>query len=147
LREATLRPSRVRVVHAWLPTAYSVGTWAVSPAPHAVENDIATKREAALADFREHVLAARYRENAGDVPVDVVGVEGVPDEVLVEQARDADLLVVGTRGHGQLASLVLGSVSRACAQHATCPVTIVPPQPIDASRARVMPPAETVGAR
>lgn len=45
---------------------------------------------------------------------------------LVDQARGADLLVVGSRGRGGFTGLVLGSVSQQCAHHATCPVTIVP---------------------
>ncbi|MGZ4316294.1 MAG: universal stress protein [Gaiellaceae bacterium] len=67
-------------------------------------------------------------ETAGDgVRVVQQVVEGFPAEVLVRAATDADLLVVGSRGHGGFVGLLLGSVSQQCAQHASCPVVIVPP--------------------
>lgn len=47
-------------------------------------------------------------------------------EVLLDRARHADHLVVGSRGLGQLRAVVLGSVSRYCVHHAPCPVTVVP---------------------
>ena len=45
--------------------------------------------------------------------------------MLVDEAEGADLLVVGSRGHGGFAGLLLGSVSQQCAQHASCPVVII----------------------
>jgi len=61
--------------------------------------------------------------------VDIVThvVEGHPAEVLPHTAIGADLLVVGSRGHGTFAGILLGSVSQHCAQHAPCPVVVVPP--------------------
>jgi nucleotide-binding universal stress UspA family protein len=52
-------------------------------------------------------------------------VEGTAGAALVDESRNADLLVVGSRGHGGFAQLLLGSVSQQCAQHAACPVVIV----------------------
>jgi nucleotide-binding universal stress UspA family protein len=48
--------------------------------------------------------------------------------VLVEELGDADLLVVGSRGLGGFAQLLLGSVSQRCDHHAECPVVIVRPR-------------------
>ena len=52
-------------------------------------------------------------------------VEGYPPSVLVEESSGANLLVVGSRGHGTFAEALLGSVSQHCSHHARCPVVIV----------------------
>ncbi len=51
--------------------------------------------------------------------------EGHPAFVLTDAAKDAELLVVGSRGHGAFAGMLLGSVSEYCASHASCPVVVV----------------------
>ena len=50
---------------------------------------------------------------------------GPPAKVLVEESRDAQLLVVGRRGRGGFLAQVMGSVSGACVAHAQCPVLVV----------------------
>jgi nucleotide-binding universal stress UspA family protein len=52
-------------------------------------------------------------------------IQGNPAQVLLEAAANADLLVVGSRGHGGFTGALLGSVSQHCAQHSQCPVVIV----------------------
>jgi nucleotide-binding universal stress UspA family protein len=52
--------------------------------------------------------------------------EGNAAQILIEAADAADLLVVGSRGHGGFAEALLGSVSQHCVHHARCPVVIIP---------------------
>lgn len=52
-------------------------------------------------------------------------VEGHPAPVLVEASKGADLLVVGSRGHGEFAGMLLGSVSEHCVSNAPCPVLVL----------------------
>jgi nucleotide-binding universal stress UspA family protein len=84
-------------------------------------------------DYRPDQEAARIQADALAAAADVldgVGTEKVVAEgqaaiVLVDASKRADLLVVGTRGHGEVAGLLLGSVSEYCAAHAECPVVVV----------------------
>ena len=73
------------------------------------------------------VLADKAAANVG-LPNDRVTTAvaaGAAGDCLVKAAAGADLLVVGSRGHGGLSAALLGSVSTYCAQHAPCPVVIV----------------------
>jgi nucleotide-binding universal stress UspA family protein len=66
------------------------------------------------------------RELPGPVPeVHVHAVMGAPSGVLVRESEGADLLVLGSRGHGGFHSMLLGSTSIHCTMHATCPVAVV----------------------
>jgi nucleotide-binding universal stress UspA family protein len=59
--------------------------------------------------------------------VTIQAVSGNPAEQLCAAARDADMIVVGTRGAGGFARLLLGSVSTHLTHHAPCPVVVIPP--------------------
>ncbi|MGO8873013.1 MAG: universal stress protein [Acidimicrobiales bacterium] len=58
------------------------------------------------------------------VPVRARAVEGHPAEVLVAASAHGDLLVVGSRGHGEVAGMLLGSVSQHCVTHAHSSVLV-----------------------
>ena len=80
----------------------------------------------------EAALDATVREaipDVSDVKIEQRVVQGTPGAALVDESHNADLLVVGSRGHGGFASLLLGSVSQQCAHHAACPVVIVRSKP------------------
>lgn len=71
-------------------------------------------------------MKAVVEEVVGDseVTVEPVAIAGPPASVLVDAARDADMLVIGSRGHGGFTALLLGSVSQQLAHHAPCPLVI-----------------------
>jgi nucleotide-binding universal stress UspA family protein len=70
------------------------------------------------------------------VEIETVVLEGDPAEILCRRAAGVDLLVVGARGHGTLAGLLVGSVSSKCAHHSPRPVAVVPaPHPFERAEA------------
>jgi nucleotide-binding universal stress UspA family protein len=70
--------------------------------------------------------AAAQLGEAQPLSVTVRAVNGLPAQELIEASRDADLLVVGSRGGGGFARLMMGSVSDQVVRHAHCPVVVVP---------------------
>jgi nucleotide-binding universal stress UspA family protein len=73
-----------------------------------------------------HRVLAELLPEPRPVVVNAVVVEGAPAQVLVEMACNAELLVVGSRGRGGFAGLLLGSVSQRCVERSPCPVVVVP---------------------
>jgi nucleotide-binding universal stress UspA family protein len=121
--EALLRNATLRAVHAWQ-FGY-IGYTGFEGAVPAVGGDIAELRAAAAAALDATVRAAL--PDPGGVEIEQRVVEGTAGAVLVDESSRADLLVVGSRGHGGFAQLLLGSVGQQCAHHAACPVVIVRP--------------------
>ena len=121
--EARLRGATIHAVHAW---QYGyIGYVGPEGNVPLVGADIEQLRAAA-----EAALEASVREALPDTDVEIKlqAIQGTPAGVLVEESRNADLLVVGSRGHGGFVGLLLGSVSQQCAHHAACPVVIVHPR-------------------
>ena len=116
--EARLRGLPLRIVCAWEPSgsAYAGEAFAVT-----ADAFVAGEQHA-----QEVVRATLERVPHDGIEVEAVSVEGSAATALLEEAAEAALLVVGTRGRGATRRLVLGSVSNEVAHHARCPVTIVP---------------------
>jgi nucleotide-binding universal stress UspA family protein len=116
IRQAKLTGAAVQAVTAWrFPVGYGM----------------ATVDGGSVIDFEtsaKQILTEALAEVSGlhpEVPVRPLVIEGHAAEVLLNAARGAELLVVGSRGHGGFASALLGSVSMYCVLHAHCPVLVV----------------------
>jgi nucleotide-binding universal stress UspA family protein len=118
LAEARLRDDVLRVVCAWdiQPIAYGAMGF-IPPVDPASSKRAAEEAVAQLLDA--------HAGTAKGVRVERSIVQGAAADVLVEAAKGADLLVVGSRGHGSAAGLLLGSVSMRSAHLAPCPTVIV----------------------
>ena len=119
LEEAQLRKLPLRIVCSWeVPSIEYAGAAYVSTP------DLSQDAE----QHAEDVLAEAAKQVGSDpgIHVETVAIQGHAATVLVEQAKDATLLVVGSRGRSGLKSIVLGSVSQAVAHHCKCPLTIIP---------------------
>jgi nucleotide-binding universal stress UspA family protein len=80
--------------------------------------------EAAAWDTLDHVIGSLEEPDTAEVAREVH--RGHTGRVLMELSADADLLVVGARGHGGFLALLLGSVSTYAVHHSSCPVVVVP---------------------
>jgi nucleotide-binding universal stress UspA family protein len=151
IAEARLRQARLRAVHVWTPdyaAGYLGGGYASMGGGYgylgADAADYVSGMRQAAEEMLERVMAEMAVEAEG-VAIDRAVIEGVAARVLVEATGPDDLLVVGSRGHGGFAGLLLGSVGQQCAHHARCPVVIVhPPKP--ASEAEIADAAQVASA-
>ncbi|MGO9221204.1 MAG: universal stress protein [Streptosporangiaceae bacterium] len=119
VQQAGLTGANVDAVIAW---HYPVLAVPVGPAPAAML-DTADFEKAADEVLTDAISAAV--ESSSDVRVRAQVKEGNAAQVLLDAAQGADLLVVGSRGHGGFAEALLGSVSQHCVHHAPCAVVIV----------------------
>ncbi|WP_199701972.1 universal stress protein [Jiangella rhizosphaerae] len=119
--EARLRGAALHVVYGlWMPmAAVPFGGAAVLPPSDELRAYATEILDTAL---------QRAKETAPGLDVDTLLILRPPAEALLEAAKDADLVVTGTRGLGTIGSIVLGSVSGRLATHAPCPAVVVPPE-------------------
>lgn len=116
IRQGTLTGATVEGVIAWeLPVNYG------TPAP------LIPPRTELEKVAREIITLAIADVSSPDEQVTIRGkvVEGNAPRVLLDASAGADLLVVGSRGHGGFVEALLGSVGQHCVHHATCPVVVV----------------------
>ncbi len=115
-RQRELSGGRLLVIAAWYPPiSYSASV--VTP-----DVDLEGGTQAILADVLTEVFGSARPTN-----IESRVVYGNPAQVLLDAANGADLLVVGSRGHGGLTGMLLGSVSKYCVTHAKCPVIVFRP--------------------
>jgi nucleotide-binding universal stress UspA family protein len=119
VQQAERTGAMVDEVHALaFPAEYMVGYgWAPS---YTGAEDREKAGEQLLANITAEVVGAH-----SPVTIRTRTVEGHPAYALMNAAEGADLLVLGSRGHGGFVGALLGSVSQHCVQHATCPVVVI----------------------
>ncbi|EST39725.1 hypothetical protein N566_00305 [Streptomycetaceae bacterium MP113-05] len=120
--EASLRRVGLLAVHAWTP-------WNVEPPHPSDPSEPYAAAPGALAAQEERLLAESltgHCQRYPDVAVERRPVRGETREALIEASRDAQMVVVGSRGRGGFKGLMLGSVSQALLHHAHCTVAVVP---------------------
>jgi nucleotide-binding universal stress UspA family protein len=113
-RQAALTGARLHAVIAWMVPV----TYGPMPMP-----DWGADWEDSARATLEEVVRTELGDRAGEATVEVS--EGGAALVLLDAAKDADLVVVGSRGHGGFAGLLLGSVAQHVTTHARCPVLVV----------------------
>ena len=112
---------------AWLPTALD---------PEPVVREVRGQLDAA---------AHRLRTEHPGLEVSIDVVHDSPARALTDASRTAGLVVVGARGHGGFAGMLLGSVSQTVLRHAQCPVLVVPHEDDDRREARLRDPVDRGG--
>lgn len=121
-----MRGSKLTILTTWTPQHLADATmWAAGYSGSKLLEDIRAQ-EAADATALVEKAARRARIRYPDLDVHTVALEGDARQTLVEYGRDASLLVVGSRGSGPIASVMLGSVAFWLTRHAETPLAVVP---------------------
>jgi len=118
--DAALRKAGLRIICAWeIPPIIYAGGF-----PQGLDQSTLDR----FGEGAENVVKQAIdiaRELQPEVESEGQASQGQPAEVLLRESRGAELIVVGNRGRGGFASLLLGSVSQQVVNHASCPVTVV----------------------
>jgi nucleotide-binding universal stress UspA family protein len=122
--QASSRGASLTVAHAW--SLQYAGDALAVPYTSEVDEEVELSQRAMVAE-----AIAGWREKYPDVEVHQQIVRSAAVELLTKDSAGADLLVVGSRGRGGFAGLLLGSVSRHVLQLAECPVAVVHNRPVD----------------
>ena len=123
VEEGRLRRCPVHVLRAWqISTAPKPASYRPGVVPSLAEYE-----QAVLDDLAGDIF--RHCGDTSDVDVRRHAVHRTSTKALLEAAEHADLLVVGSRGAGGFAGLLLGSTSEQIVRHAPCPVVVVRPRP------------------
>lgn len=127
LGEARLRKAPLRALHAWIYLHALVPPLVGYPYTRETINPTALDAAAAGKQGAEAILdqALATVGDLDDIALTRLIVQDSPAQALIDAVSAQDRLVVGSRGRGGFAGLLLGSVSQQCAQHAPCPVVIV----------------------
>lgn len=119
--EAQIRDTSLEAVIVWqYPVTASLPTFGVMDTPADFQSDARTTLI--------EILASEGITAEAPIPVSTLVAEGNPARALLDASSEADLLVVGSRGHGGFTGVLVGSISQQCVHHATCPVVVVHPK-------------------
>jgi nucleotide-binding universal stress UspA family protein len=119
IAEARLRNAALEVVMTWeYPPLFAASAHGVFLPP---ESDLAGAAHATVAKL----LADAGLTGDDEIEVTETVVSGSAAPTLIDASKNANLLVVGSRGHGAFSGMLLGSVSQHCVSHASCPVVVV----------------------
>lgn len=115
--EAKLRGAELRILHVW-------------GVPKAAYSGYVSQLEDYERDAQVLLdgVVKEAKEKYPDIEINAKLGEGSPANFIIEEAKDAKLVVVGSRGHGGFTGLLLGSVSQQLVHHASTPVVVVHPE-------------------
>lgn len=124
--EWAVREAAIRQVPLTVITVHQVASsiWTGHGVPYPGDHELAVQAGKSAQEETDQVLAQAGDSRPPEVAVKAVS--GLPAEQLLAAAKDADMLVMGSRGTGGFSRLLLGSVSSQVAHHASCPVVIIP---------------------